>query len=304
MVSVTHLKSLQALEMAMREGSLKAAADRLGITPAAIGQRIRTLEDHLGLTLLGRGPAGLQASRELVAALPALREAFAALERASDELDFRRVGEIHIVADPDWAELWLLPRLADFRAAHPNILFCINGLGDVPMRLGAPDLRIGCDDGPGEVLFHDIALPVTGPDNTRRMEPLGPDQRLEGMPLLHMRAQRDGTAPGWVAWCRQFGQRDRGADRGVTYPHARLAIQAVRQNVGFLVCNLSFLLDDLAQGRIVLPFPPAMHLSAPAPYRMTLRSGHDRRPQTQRFLNWLRSEAATTQSAIARVATT
>jgi len=49
MTSVTHLKSLQALELAVREGSLTAAAVKLGITPAAVGQRIRSLEDYLGV---------------------------------------------------------------------------------------------------------------------------------------------------------------------------------------------------------------------------------------------------------------
>jgi LysR family glycine cleavage system transcriptional activator len=46
MVAVTHLKSLQAVELAIRKGSLKEAADVLGITPAAVGQRVRALEDQ------------------------------------------------------------------------------------------------------------------------------------------------------------------------------------------------------------------------------------------------------------------
>jgi LysR family glycine cleavage system transcriptional activator len=49
MALVTHLRSLQALEMAVRKGSLNAAAGELGITPAAVGQRIKMLEDYLGL---------------------------------------------------------------------------------------------------------------------------------------------------------------------------------------------------------------------------------------------------------------
>lgn len=142
MPALSRLKSLQALEMALRCGSLRAAAQQLGITPAAIGQRIRALEEHLDTQLLKRGPYGLEPSASLTAALPDLILAFEALERASDELDLRRTGDVHIVADSDWAELWLAPRLPAFRQAHPNILFNISGLGDVPMRLGAPDLRI------------------------------------------------------------------------------------------------------------------------------------------------------------------
>jgi LysR family glycine cleavage system transcriptional activator len=51
MSAATHLKSLQALEMAIRVGSLKGAANHLGITPAAVGQRIRSLENYLGVDL-------------------------------------------------------------------------------------------------------------------------------------------------------------------------------------------------------------------------------------------------------------
>jgi LysR family glycine cleavage system transcriptional activator len=296
MHSVTHLKSLQALEMAMREGSLQAAAKRLGITPAAVGQRIRLLEDRLGTVLLTRGPSGLTPSSELALALADLREGFAALEKANDALDFSRASEIHVVADPDWAELWLIPRIKEFRAVHAHIRFCINGEGDVPIRIGAPDLRISRESDDGEVLYRDVFLPVTGPDNTRRTVGRDPTQRLEGMPLLHMRPQRDGNMPGWVEWSQRFGHRERGADRGVVYPNARLALPAARRDVGFLICNLSFVLEDISAGSVVLPFAAALHLPASRPYRMFLRPGSDRRPQTARFLNWLRQEARQTEA--------
>jgi LysR family glycine cleavage system transcriptional activator len=127
MKAATHLRSLQALEMALRLGSLKEAADALGITPAAVGQRIRALEDFLGTDLLSRGRSGLRPTVSLAAALDDLTEGFAALDRAADALDFRRQAEIHIEADEDWADLWLLPRLDAFLADNPNIYFNING---------------------------------------------------------------------------------------------------------------------------------------------------------------------------------
>jgi LysR family glycine cleavage system transcriptional activator len=298
MSSVSHLKALQALELAVREKSLRAAANRLGISAAAVGQRIRALEDHLGTALLMRGRSGLEPSPGLAEALPDLHAAFAALERASDTLDLRRPSEIHIVADPDWAELWLAPRLATFRQLHPNILFNINGLGDVPMRLGAPDLRVSRESGTGEVLFADLFVAITGPDNLRRLIALPDDWQLEGMPLLHMRPQREGLMPGWVEWCRVHGQRSRGSERGVVYANARLALAAVRENIGFLLCGLALCQPDLEAGRVVLAFPAFMHVATDTPYRLTLRSAGYRRPQTDRFLAWLRSEASLTASRL------
>lgn len=301
MVATTHLRALQALEMAVRSGSLKSAAEALGITPAAVGQRIRALEDYLGTDLLVRGRSGLRPTPELDAALGDLHRAFAALDRVTETLDFQRVTEIHIVAEPDWAELWLLPRLPGFRAKHPQILFCINGEGDVPVRLGAPDIRVEyATDGPGEDLYVDRLLPVTGPDNLRRLGDWDAQEVLEGMPLLHLQQQRDSDDhPGWPDWIARFGDRRAGADRGVHYRHARIALEAVRENVGFLVCGLSLILDDLDRGRLVLPYPADRFLDAPAPYRMRLRDGAGDRPQIARFRDWLRDEARATAERLA-----
>ena len=65
MAGLTHLRALQALELALRTGSLKGAAGILAITPAAVGQRIKALEDYLGTELLVRGRAGLRATPAL-----------------------------------------------------------------------------------------------------------------------------------------------------------------------------------------------------------------------------------------------
>jgi LysR family glycine cleavage system transcriptional activator len=299
MAAATHLKALQALELAIRSGSLKAAADRLGITPAAVGQRIRTLEDHLGADLLTRGRSGLMPTPQLDHAMADLRQAFAALERVTQALDFQRVSEIQMVADPDWVELWLGPRLPAFREAHPNVLFCINGTGDVPIKLGAPDLRVTCGEGQDEPLFTDVLLPVSGPDNLRRIAGKVPELQMEGMPLLHLKAQLEGGGqPGWVEWFQAYGRRESGHDRGVRYPHAQLALEAVRQNVGFLVCGLSLVLDDLDSGAVVNPFPMAQHIVAPHPYRLKLRHDVERRPQVQRFVTWMRQQAGETRGRI------
>lgn len=302
MTAASHLKSLQALEMAIRVGSLTGAADRLGITPAAVGQRIRALEEFLSTSLLLRGRSGLVPTAELERALVDLKTAFAALDRVTECLDFQRVTEIHIVADPDWSELWLLPRLGAFRAENPHILFCINGVGDVPIRLGAPDCRITYDDPiHGEVLFRDLLLPVTGLDNLRRMADWDPLLPLEGMPFLHLEAQRDDPArPGWPDWVEQFGYRREGAGRGVHYHHARLTLEAVRQNVGFLICGLSLVEKDIAEGRILLPYPAHQSLVAPKPYVLTLSARGALRPQLLRFIDWLRHEAKLTELSLLR----
>lgn len=296
MPATTHLKSLQALEMAIREGSLSAAARKLGITPAAVGQRIRSLENYLGTDLLLRGRSGLKPTPELELAMADLKSAFSALDRVTETLDFQRVTEIHVVADADWSMQWLIPRLEKFRAENPNILFCVNGAGDVRMRLGAPDCRI--EYGPnaqGEVLYHDYLLPVGNPDLFPRIGDRTAGQSMEGLPLLHLEAQRDlQDRLGWPDWFEEYGQRHDGLGRGVHYRHGRLAMEAVRQSVGFLFYGLSLFIDDLEGENVALPFSADMCLPAPYPYRMQLREEGAMRPQMQRFCDWLRTEIRST----------
>ncbi len=295
MSGVTHLRSLQAVEMAIREGSLKAAARRLGITTAALGQRIRMIEVYLGTDLVMRGRSGLVPTPELARAMADLKAAFQALESATETLDFQRATEIHIVAEPDWAELWLLPRLSAFRADHPNALFCINGTGDVPLRLGAPDLRVMASGTVGEALFREVYAPVSGPDNPRRIGQQNTSLVMEGMPLLHLKSQFEPDGPpGWVKWFDTFGLRRDGPDRGVRYQNLSDALAAVRQDVGFLVCGLSLVLEDIASGKVVLPFSAAQHIVAPGPYRYRVRPGAESRPLFVRFVAWVQHEASET----------
>src|SRR5689334_20849627 len=109
MVAPTYLRSLQALELAVREGSFTGASSALGITAAAVGQRVKALEDYLGVELLVRGRSGIRPAPGLISALPHLRKAFEELDAAAQELELQRGHELHIAAASDFVELWLKP---------------------------------------------------------------------------------------------------------------------------------------------------------------------------------------------------
>jgi LysR family glycine cleavage system transcriptional activator len=304
MEAATHLKSLQALDMALRTGSLKEAADRLGITPAAVGQRVRSLETYLGVDLLMRSRSGLRPTPELERALPDLTAAFAALDRVTRELDFQRVAEIHIVAEPDWAELWLAPRLDAFRAETPNILFNVNGEGDVRLRIGASDLQIGGADEIGagaEMLYEDVFVAVCTQENVERLERHPAHAPLEGYPLLELE-RRGGVAraPEWGEWFDRHGMRDSGLDRAYRYRSFRTLLEAARSGVGMALAPLSLCLGDLRTGALHLPFPDKS-LPPRAAYALRVRDRAGERPQMRRFLAWLHAETAATEARMAAV---
>lgn len=330
MTRTTHLNALQALEMAIREGSLQGAAKRLGITPAAVGQRIRTLERFLDTDLILRGRSGLRPTPVLEAALEDLQLAFSALDRVSDGLDFQRTAEIHIVADPDWSDLWLTPRLVRFRESYPHIFFNVNGEGDVPMRLGAADLVIDRDPAgraaSGDILYYEHFLPVGSPETAGRISDpylmetdderprylpvgtLGDGDRvwrhsregsLEGFPLLHITPRHDAPdTPDWSNWLEVYPYERTSPDRGVKYALVRNALEGVKSNAGLLVCGLSCIHSGLEEGSLSLPFPARESLAAKHPYRISVRPEISARPQVLRFLEWLNEEASATRAEI------
>ncbi|MBT8080743.1 MAG: LysR family transcriptional regulator [Gammaproteobacteria bacterium] len=303
MAAPTHLRALQAVELAIRKGSLKAAAAELSITPAALGQRIRGLEDYLGYDLLVRGRLGIRPTTELENATAHLHAAFRELETVSRILDFQRVNEVHITADSDWADLWLKPRLNRFKKDNPNTLFCINGVGDVPLRLGEADCEIWFgedrgDDG-ADVLFHDYFVPVGSPENARRIAELPSEEMLEGFPLLHLNCYtRDVIDIGWIEWIRKFGHRKTAPGIGIRYQKVMQALEAVYANAGFLLCGIALIKFQIDEGKLSLAFSITEGLRSKNAYRIRFRPEGLRRGPVQQFHEWLLGEASNTLSEL------
>ena len=303
MARTTHLRSLQAIELALRTGSLRSAAEELGITPAALGQRIKALEDYLGYDLLVRSRRGIRPTQELDAVQAHLAAAFRELDTASRLLDFQRVNEIHVAADTDWAELWLKPRLGRFLAQQPNTLFCINGVGDVPVRLGDMDCEVWLGDPRGDgvqdELLQDYLLPVSSPANTKRIGGLEPEDMLEGFPLLHL----DGYTAvageiGWIEWVNEFGHRKTAPGRGIRYQHAIDALEAVYADAGLMLCGLSLVKAQVEAGELSLPFPVLEGKWTKGSYRVRFRKDSVKREKIAKFREWLIGEAENDQRAL------
>ena len=298
-MSLSHLKSLQALELALRLGSLHAAAGALWITPAAVGQRIKALEDYLGMDLVVRGRSGLRPAAELSAALEHLRAAFQELDTVATMLNLQRGDEIHIAATSDFADLWLKPRLASFRAEHPHVLFCINGEGDAPLRIGQVDCEISF--GPqrnarDDLLFRDYLLPITSPENTHRLSSVALQDRVEGFPLLHLDFYKeDPSAPNWAAWIKRQRLKRTEPNRGIRFQRIKPALEAVRANAGLTICGLALLGPYIDDGTLSLPFAVSSGQWTDHAFRAHIRPDVLLRPQVRRFREWLLSEATVTR---------
>jgi LysR family transcriptional regulator, glycine cleavage system transcriptional activator len=300
-MSLSHLKSLQALELALRLGSLQAAAGALWITPAAVGQRIKALEDYLGMDLVVRGRSGLRPTSELSGALEHLRAAFHELDSVATMLNLQRGDEIHVAATSDFADFWLKPRVENFKAEHPHVLFCINGEGDAPLRIGQVDCEISF--GPqrpqarDELLFHDYLLPICSPENTRRISNVPLRERVEGFPLLHLDFYKeDPSAPNWATWIQTQQLKRTDPNRGIRFQRIGLALEAVRANAGVTLCGLALLGPYIDDGTLSLPFPVSTGQWTSHAFQARFRPDALLRPQVKRFREWLLAQATVTRN--------
>ncbi|WP_116090215.1 LysR family transcriptional regulator [Sphingomonas crusticola] len=124
----THLplNGLRVLDAAARYLSFTRAADELAVTPAAVGQQIRTLEDVLGVVLFRRTAKGLELTPEGEAGLNALRRGFLEFEEAVRAMQSQQSSKRLTIAAPrDFTAKWLAARLADYGRTDAELGFAM-----------------------------------------------------------------------------------------------------------------------------------------------------------------------------------
>jgi LysR family glycine cleavage system transcriptional activator len=153
-VKRTHLplNGLRVLDAAARHLSFTRAADELAVTPAAVGQQIRALEDTLGVVLFRRTTRGLELTPEGEAGLAPLRDGFLQFEEAVRAMQAGQSSKSLTIAAPrDLTEKWLMPRLARIAAADGELRFVLLGTEEgIDFTQANLDLAIRWGEGPGE----------------------------------------------------------------------------------------------------------------------------------------------------------
>jgi len=124
----THLplNALRVYDAAARHLSFTRAADELAVTPAAVGQQIRALEDHLGVVLFRRTSKGLELTPEGGAGLDPLREGFLRFEESVSAMQAGQASDRYTIAAPrEFYAEWLAPLLARFQVSMPGIQYIL-----------------------------------------------------------------------------------------------------------------------------------------------------------------------------------
>jgi LysR family transcriptional regulator, glycine cleavage system transcriptional activator len=150
----THLplNGLRVLDASARHLSFTKAADELAVTPAAVGQQIRALEDMLGVVLFRRTPKGLELTGEAQAGLDALRGGFLMFEDAVRAMQAGQSSNSLTIAAPrDFTAKWLARKLADYSKANPDIRFTLVAAdGDIDFTEANLDMAIRLSKDAGE----------------------------------------------------------------------------------------------------------------------------------------------------------
>ena len=116
------LTALRAFEAAGRHQSFKKAAEELAVSEAAISRQIRDLEGQLSGALFERGHRNVRLTSGGARLLGQLTKSFDAIDTALSELLAPpRKKRVFVSVEPTFATLFLIPRLAEFTVAHPDI---------------------------------------------------------------------------------------------------------------------------------------------------------------------------------------
>jgi LysR family transcriptional regulator (chromosome initiation inhibitor) len=119
--------SLQALAAVVREGSFERAARRLHVTPSAVSQRIKQLEERTGMVLVLRGPpcTGTEMGRKLCLHVEQVELLEHALRRSHPALVTDAPAQaptLRVAVNADSLDTWFLDATAAFTAGGPELL--------------------------------------------------------------------------------------------------------------------------------------------------------------------------------------
>ncbi len=297
-----HLNALRAFEASARHESFSGAASELHVTPAAVGQLVRRLEEVLGTALFHRGASGrtrLVLTDAARRALPDIRAGFDRLSLGVARLqEGSSTGVLTVTASPAFAAKWLLPRLHRFQAAWPETDVRL----DVRMELldfVAQGIDVGVRYGAGawtgvtaEKLMSEVIYPVCSPALLHRHRRLRQPSDLAGLGLIHdLSVDAHAGFATWSAWLSGAGAGDVETRRGLRINNSAAVLQAAIDGQGVALARSILVRDDLASGRLVRLFPEIEFESALA-YYVVYRPECAAAPKLVAFRDWLAGEAS------------
>ena len=222
----THLplNALRVYDAAARHLSFTRAADELAVPPAAVGQQIRALEDHLGTVLFRRTSKGLELTEEGAAGLEPLREGFLKFEESVQAMQAGQASDRFTIAVPrEFYAQWLAPRLARFTDEYSSAHFTFVADENADFTESNLDCAIRLVDGPGEL------------------------EGVELAPASRVTVAAPGAPERWISWGIPLPE---GAEPQFVVSNAGQALSSALAGLGRAMLPELLVADALADGRL------------------------------------------------------
>ncbi len=285
------LSLLHTFVVVARSGRMREAAAALALTPGAISQRIRALEERLGRRLFARASSGVTltgAGRSLFATLD---EPFRKIEAAGDDSRDARSRRIVVSTMASFAASWLVPRLSGFSKRCPGIDVALEIESRlVDLRREPVDLAIR--HGNGDYAGLEVAwlvaptmIVVASPALLKSHAPMGTAADCLRFPLLH-----DSDRADWRLWFEAQGVRVPRSLAGPSFSDDHLMVKAAVDGQGLALVRDLYADDELSAGRLVRALDVQWPTSF-AYYAVSTKAALQK-PPVRRFWNWLVEEAA------------
>ena len=293
------LDLLKGFEAAARNLSFTKAAAELYVTQSAISRQVKTLEDHLGVSLFRRRHRELRLTEEGQTLYKTASDALRLLRDVTGRLGARSAGMLTVTTSVSFAALWLVPRLNDFRRAHPGIdmrLAATNEIQDLDRERIDLAIRYCTPKAAGESavrLFGEMVFPVCS-ESVLAGRKLKLPQDLSGHVLLHY-DDPERRYP-WLSWDVWFeltqtqGVKPAGMLR---FSHYDQLIQAAIDGQGIALGRTRFVDKWVKLGKLILPFG-RRYMSSPADsraYFIVLPRAAGTRPEAVKLSRWLQQQA-------------
>jgi LysR family glycine cleavage system transcriptional activator len=291
------LNALRAFEAAARHASFRRAASELHVSPGAVSQQVKLLEEQLGIALFRRLPRGVVLTEAGQRFGRRIGELFAGIEEATRELSQNAAAEVlTISAMASFEVSWLIPRLGSLAAAHPEITVRVLP-ESIPVDFASADIDLAIRYGGGhdpalvfERLLPRTIFPVCSPLLMAGPHPIRTLADLAVQTPLHEELYLDIVDATWQGWLAAVGAPGLKLRPGSSFTYSHMALQAAKAGQGVALATTVLAGDDLAAGRLVRPLP--QQVESDYPYWLIQRPSGPKRAKVKVFRDWIMAEAA------------
>lgn len=274
-----------------RLNSIVGAAAQLNVTPSAVSQQLKALEEQIGTTLITRRGRNVGLTEAGERYFEMISDKVEGIMRATDAMQGRQQQATLIIrATPTISSKWLLPRLTRFMERMPETNLRIDGSNEpVDFTRDNVDLEIrhGLGGWPGlytEPLIDERFVPVCAPA-------LAAAASLPGADVLRLPRIRSVKAQvQWQAWAEAQGLGTVTEAR-LSFDRSHMAIDAACLGYGVALESELMIEAELTAGRLVVPVAQTPLLQVATQWLVCPRSNL-RRHRVIRLIEWLREEAA------------